>query len=228
MIIHQQMAVWVKWVLLGFSVIAAAALVSALLKGVWGTPHWLTQPSAVIAANGLLQLLLIEVLWLYHDRYYLPLLPGLIALLIGGAKRTRVTKAVMVAGVVVFAAISISGTIDNFRFNRAVSDGREWLLRRGVAPGHIDAGYALNGWWLYAHPENLLAGARPETDIPFIGNLADLPYKIAKAPMPSYEVVQVFTWHTLWAASNSIYVLRHRDLTSQWNTPSLGTVEQDN
>ncbi len=55
--------------------------------------------------------------------------------------------------------IALSGTIDEFRYLRAVADARAWLLRQGVVPKHIDAGYALNGWWLYAAaPPGLPAG----------------------------------------------------------------------
>jgi hypothetical protein len=150
-------------------------------------------------------------LWLYHDRYYLPLLPGLIIVLLRKITWTTVTKTVMVTGVLVYAAIAVSGTIDNHRFQRTVAQVRAWLLEQQARPWHIDAGYALNGWWLYAHPENLPPGASPEPDERYIKTHGELPYVIANVPIPAYLVVRVFTWQTLWAVSNQIYILQRAD-----------------
>ena len=80
------------------------------------SPLRCTQSSTIVLLHCILQFVLIEVLWLYHDRYYLPLLPGLIIVLLGKIKWTKVTQTVMVTGVLVYAAISVSGTIDNYRF----------------------------------------------------------------------------------------------------------------
>jgi len=41
-----------------------------------------------------------------------------------GTKWTRVMRDLVVAGVVIFGAVSVSGTIDAFRFNRAVAEAR--------------------------------------------------------------------------------------------------------
>jgi hypothetical protein len=128
---------------------------------------------------------------------------------------TKLTRTVMVTGVLVYAAISVSGTIDNYRFHRAVAQARAWLLEQQVPPWYIDAGYALNGWWLYAHPENLPPGASPEPDERYLKTRAELPYVIANSPIPSYTVVRVFVWQTLWAVSNKIYVLQRAQSASE-------------
>jgi Dolichyl-phosphate-mannose-protein mannosyltransferase len=206
---------WIRWVLLAFSGLSAAALIAILLEKLRRLRCWVTHASAVLAFNTLLQFFLIGALWLYHDRYFLPLLPGFIVLAARGVRPTKVMWAIMMAGVGMFAVLSVLGTIDNFRFNRTVSLAYDWLRDQGVPPADIDGGYVLNGWWLYAHPENLPPGARPETDVPFVTSRANLTYKIANVPTPSYEVVQVFTWQAFWAASNSIYVLRNTDVPSE-------------
>ena len=199
---------WIRQVLLGISLISAIGIIAALLESIRDRSRWMSQGGAVVFITGLLLFSTIEALWQYYDRYYLALLPGLIVLLISGLKQTKITKVVIVTGVLVSGTISVSGTIDNFRFNRAVSNAHEWLLSEKVAPWQIDAGYVLNGWWLYAHPDNLPPGARPETDVPFVTSKTRLPYRIANSPMPSYEVVRDLTWQSLWAASNKIYVLQ--------------------
>ena len=91
-----------------------------------------------------------------------------------------------------------------FRFSVAVTEVRIWLVRQGVAAGQIDAGYALNGWWLYA--PSLPSGRGPEPDVAFVTTMASLPCKIANAPEPGYEAVHRITWPALWAASDTIYV----------------------
>jgi len=116
----------------------------------------------------------------------------------------RIVKGVIIAGVLMFGVIAISGTIDNFRFNRTVAHAREWLLTQGVASWHIDAGYVLNGWWLYAHPHNPPTDARSEPDVPFVTGTTQLPYKIGSSSEPLYHVVRSFSGRSLWAASNTI------------------------
>jgi hypothetical protein len=210
--LSRHLPLWAVWALRGFVLLSSSAIVAALLEAFWRRLPRLQQPGVLLLLNSLLQFLVIEVLWLYYDRYYLPLLPGLIALLISTIKWSKVTQTVVVIGVLLFAAIAGSGTIDNFRFNRAVAQARVWLLEQQVAPWQIDAGYVLNGWWLYAHPEHLPPGARPESDVQYVTMHAELPYSIATTPLPAYRVLRILTWPTLWAVSNRIYVLQRLDL----------------
>jgi hypothetical protein len=218
---------WMRWALLTVSGLSAAALIAVLWGQLRRLRCWISHAGTLLASNTLLQFFLIEVLWLYHDRYFLPLLAGVIALALWAVRPTKVLWAIVMAGMSIFAVVSVLGTVDNFRFNRTASLAYGWLRDQGVPPAAIDAGYALNGWWLYAHPENLPAGARPETDVPFVTSRASLPYKLANVPTPPYEVVRVFTWQAFWTASNSIYVLRNPQVPAEVSTPSLGTIEQD-
>jgi hypothetical protein len=59
------------------------------------------------------QSLLFGALWLYYDRYYRPLLPGLIALLLARLRFTKVAMTVGVAGVLLWGAVAVTGTIDH-------------------------------------------------------------------------------------------------------------------
>ena len=171
----------------------------------------------MVLLNGLGQLLLLEVLWLFYDRYYLPLLPGSTAILAGFIKPTKRVTALILAGELLWGTIAITGTIDMFRFGVAVAEARTWLLQQGVAAEHIDAGYALNGWWLYAPA--LPTGRGPEPDVPFVTTMRSLPYKIANAPEPGYAVVHRITWPTLWAASDTLYVLQQTAETELLEPP---------
>ena len=178
---------WFQGLVLAISLSGAAALIAALIEGLWRWTHWLRGPATVLLLNGLGQLLFLEVLWLFYDRYYLPLLPGSTAILAGYLKPTKRVTAVILAGGLFWGAIAITGTIDMFRFSVAVAEAQTWLLRQGVPAGQIDAGYALNGWLLYA--PSLPSGRGPEPDVPFVTTMTSLPYKIANAPEPGYAVV---------------------------------------
>ena len=167
-----------------------------------------TGPPAIIAVVLVLQLGAIEALWFYYDRYYLPLLPGLIYLVFAAMPSTTLARVAAAGGVALLAGVSISGAVDSFRFNAAVADARRSLLAQGIALSAIDAGYPLNGWWLYAHPENLPAGSRLQSAVPLVTGPRLLPYKIATGPLPSYAVIEVVRWPTLWATTDRLYVLR--------------------
>jgi hypothetical protein len=139
---------------------------------------------------------------LIHDRYYLPLLPALIFALVRliPTRRWAVVAAILVTGSV--GVIAVTGTIDALRFNEALARERAQLLSRGVRPQDIDAGYVLNGWWLYAH------GLVDKDDVPFIANLRFLPYTLATTPLAGYVVDKVVDVPGFWSRPDRFYVLR--------------------
>ena len=127
------------------------------------------------------------------------------------------------AGVLLWGAVAVTGTIDQFRYTLTVVETRDWLLHRGVAAAHIDAGYALNGWWLYAHASN--RAAQPLDGSPMCPGSpvsSALPYKIANVPEPSYAVVRSFRRDMLWATSDTIYVLEHTAVREHWGSLPCG------
>jgi hypothetical protein len=220
-IVHRQLPRWGQAVMLGVSLSGAVALVAVLWDRLRQWPHGSRGPDAVLLLNLLLQTLLFEALWLYYDRYYLPLLPGLIALLLARLRPTKAVVTVGMAGVLLWGAIAVTGTIDQWRYHRTVVEARDWLLRHGIGAEHIDAGYALTGWWLYAHAPSGPPSRGREPDVPWITGWRSLPYKIADAPTPAYTVVRRVRRPMLWAASDTLYVLEHTAVTEHWGLPSL-------
>jgi hypothetical protein len=134
---------WGQVALLGVSLSGAVGLVAVLWDRLRQWPHGRREPDTVLLLNLLVQSMLFEALWLYYDRYYLPLLPGLIALLLASLRPTKVAMTVGVAGLLLWGVVAVTGTIDHWRYHRTVVEARDWLLRQGVAAEHIDAGYAL-------------------------------------------------------------------------------------
>jgi 4-amino-4-deoxy-L-arabinose transferase-like glycosyltransferase len=220
-IVHRQLPRWGQTVMLGVSLSGAVGLVAVLWDRLRRWPHGSREPYTLLLLNLLLQSLLFEALWLYYDRYYLPLLPGLIALLLARLRPTKVAIMGGLAGVLLGGAIAVTGTIDQWRYHRTVVEARDWLLRHGVGAEHIDAGYALTGWWLYAHAASGPPSRGREPDVPWITGWRPLPYKVANAAEPSYTVVRSFRRPMLWAASDTLYVLEHTAVTDDWGLPSL-------
>jgi hypothetical protein len=218
---HRQLPSWAPAVVLGVSFSGAMGLVASLWDRLRRGPSGRRSPDTVLLLNGLLQSLLCEVLWLYYDRYYLPLLPTCTALLLTRLRPTKIVTIVGMTGILLWGTVAVTGTIDQFRYNRTVVEARDWLLQQGVAAGHIDAGYALNGWWLYAHAPTGPPRRGQEPDVPWVTSWSALPYKIAHGPEPSYVVVRSLRRDMLWATADTIYVLEHTAVREHWGLPSL-------
>jgi hypothetical protein len=72
-------------------------------------------------------------------------------------------------GQVVMLGVSLSGAVGLvavfWERLRRWPAGREPGTRRGVGAEHIDAGYALTGWWLYAHTPSGTPSRGREPDV---------------------------------------------------------------
>jgi hypothetical protein len=95
------------------------------------------------------------------------------------------------------------------------------LLCTGSCAEHINAGYALTGWWLYAHTPSGPPSCEREPDGPWVTGWPPLPYKVANVAEPMYTVVRSFRRPMLWTASDTIFVLEHTAVTDYGGLPSL-------
>ena len=103
-IAHRQLPRWGQAVILGVSLSGAVGLVAVLWDRLRQWPSKSREPDTVLLLNLCLQGLLFEALWLYYDRYYLPLLPGCMALLLMGLRPTKIAIMVGTAGVLLWGA----------------------------------------------------------------------------------------------------------------------------
>jgi hypothetical protein len=151
---------------------------------------------------------LINILWFYNDRYALVLLPLLVVVALSGEGAERRPPRLAWMLTAVFAVIACVGVRDTLRFNQAVRDTWQSLVDGGVPPADIDAGYAWNGWVLYAHPENLAPGQTTD-DVPWVMSKRALRYRLAKGPMDGYAVVRRVEWDDdfRWPGPDRLYVL---------------------
>jgi hypothetical protein len=110
---------------------------------------------------------------------------------------TGFSSRLALTGVALLAFISISGAWDALRFNQACGEAFTYLRSLGVPAAEIDAGYSINGWVLYAHPENLPTGASPAQDVAWVSSKKERPYAVSNAPLPAYRILKEISWNVL-------------------------------
>ncbi len=110
---------------------------------------------------------------------------------------------------VIWAGVAISGTRDMLAFNEACATAARELEASGIPSWDIDAGYAWNGWRLYAHPDNLRPGANRWYDVPFVTSNRATHYSITNSPLPHSEVIRIVPLErSSWQATRAVYVVR--------------------
>ena len=108
-----------------------------------------------------------------------------------------------------WAAIAVTGTRDMLAYYEAASDAARVLEASGIPAWEIDAGYPLNGWRLYAHPEHLPPGADRRDDVPFVTSASHPPYAVVSHPPPGVTVLRVIPLpRATWQASRELYVVK--------------------
>jgi hypothetical protein len=165
---------------------------------------------------GAVNLAVIHALWLYNDRYYLPLAPAIACAGALWAARVRAPAVIASVLLALFWIVAVTGTRDMLDVNETVARAAADLEAAGVPAWDIDTGWALNGWRLWAHPERLAPGATRETGVPFVTSKTPTTYAIASALLPDRDVIRVLPLpHAWWQATDRIYVLRRRQLPRQ-------------
>jgi hypothetical protein len=151
---------------------------------------------------------LIMVLWFFgrwnSDRYSVVLLAPLIVVLVNNHVRSKVA----LVCITILYAVSMLVTWNENQTSRATAEAVAWLREKSIPFASIDAGYVLNGWNLYAHPENLPPGALPERDVPLVTSGEKKPYVIAASPIAGYRVIREYSWAIpLTSFKPKVYVL---------------------
>jgi hypothetical protein len=188
--------------------LGAGASLAAAARALQRRNSW-RGDGVVIAAFIVVYLALVHLLWFYNDRYYVVFAP---ALAIAGAKAidtNRTGKCVAATVFAIWAAISITGTREMISFNDTLTETARELETSGVPAWQVDAGYASNGWRLYAHPENGRPGSDRRYSVPFVTSADIVPYSISSSPLPDSEVIRVIPLpNATWQASRELYLLR--------------------
>ena len=156
----------------------------------------------------LLHVGVISVLWLYADRYYLALMPALVACVLYALRHAPLSPLVAAGVLALQLGIGVIGTRDALRYNEVSREAYVALVRAGVRPYDIDAGWSWNGWMLYAQ-QRLPEGVDRERDIPAVTSKAPRPYLFAKAPVAGYRTLSRVHWKgRAWPWPNELLVLQ--------------------
>ena len=110
----------------------------------------------VLLAFAVLYLGVLGLVWPFFERWWLPVVPPLTALLLvpeaAAAGASRPLRAAGAALLVVLAVYGVAGTRDHLALQRARWELLDGLLEAGVSPARIDGGFEFGGWFNY-HPD---------------------------------------------------------------------------
>jgi len=177
----------------------------------WLPPNRWGRAEFVIVAFAALHLVCINVLWLYNDRYYVVLAPLVAIVAARALDLDSRAKWVAAAMLVVWSGVAISGTRDMLAFNQAAATLERETEASGIPRWDIDAGYALNGWNLYAHPENLPPGTDRRYEVPFVTSDRPTHYSITNSPLPDSEILRIVPLERAsWQSTHALYLVRRR------------------
>lgn len=191
--------------------ILGALMVASLIAGIPRLRQTDWRAGRILIAFALLNVLVINVLWVYYDRYYLILAPAAAYVAAGGMLDARVRRWPAWGLLALWAALAIPGTRAVLATNALVEDMTRELEQQGVPPFDIDAGYTSNAWRLYSHPENLPPGADPHTDVPSVSDEIETKYAIVTQPAPSDEILKTADLPSAWwQLKGHVYTVRRR------------------
>jgi hypothetical protein len=200
--------VWWRWVMFPLCCGSSAVVLAGLLRR--------TDRAADVYLGFLVlgQFCLLVILWLFHDRYELVLVPLLGALVL--ARHPPLNRPAVVAGVLVFAVVAGVGLRDHLRFNHALWQAVAELRRLGATDREIDGGYVVTGSLQYANPEH---APRDADGWQFISGMTTrygkLRYQIAVRPLPDLRPLGQIPYHLSLSGTGVIYLYDRGAVTGQ-------------
>jgi len=200
--------------------------VALLLSGLGVAAVWRrrrVQPSEVFLGLTLLgHFGLVALLWLFYDRYMPPLLVPALALVLMNQPVRR--PAIALVGLAALASLSLVGMRDHLAYDRAVWLGVDSLRRLGARDAEINAGYPVNGWLQYAHPEHAPRDTDGRPRIPWINGSKEDPlrYWVANRPVAGYRTLQAIPYRRWLGRSGRIFVLERLRAGAAGTLPEPG------
>jgi Dolichyl-phosphate-mannose-protein mannosyltransferase len=186
----------------GLTIAAAVLLALAVMPLVQRRPP----PEALSLTWGLAAYFaLTTLLWLFYDRYLLPLVVIVVALRLAtvGIPRPRLA----LAGVGLFAVVSTAGTWDHLQYSRALWEAVDWARRAGIEARDLDGGYVVNGWLHYAHPEHAARAPNGDVDVLWVNGGGATRYRISKQVPPGARALHAVRYERILAPSGSLHVV---------------------
>jgi hypothetical protein len=161
--------------------------------------------AGVLAWGALGYFVMGTVLWLFYDRYALPIVPMAVALRLAATGIPRRPLALL--GVAMLAAVSGVGTWDHLRYNHALWTAVAWARHAGIDERELDGGYVVNGWLQYAHPERAIRAPNGDVSVSDVNGGRPGRYGIVKRLPPGARVLHAVSYRRLMAPSGRLYVV---------------------
>lgn len=193
------------WAVLAFLGIASAA--TAALAG--GADLW-RERARVQRSPGELAALIFPLVylgplglqWPFFDRWLIPVIPLLLALLArhlsAAPERWRQLRAT--GAVALLAVFAVVGTRDQFTYQRALASLSRQVIAQGIPPAEIDGGNEFNAWYHFGRvavaPSNPITGDRWVMENTVILSLAPR--------LPGYEPFASRSYRTLLPPSRVV------------------------
>jgi hypothetical protein len=171
---------------------------------------------------------------LSRDRYLLPLVPLVIAVVLWCARSARLVAPVAIAGVALFAAVSIGGVHDFLTFQSKVWETARAAHATGIPYRDLDAGAGWDAYHLYEyslrHPARPAAPAGLSSDqarrlkdlklspddiapwwIDFYAPATTSRYVVSAEPLLGYRVLSSARWDSwLHRGAQRVYLLKRK------------------
>jgi hypothetical protein len=151
---------------------------------------------AVLYLTFLIVLVAVLVFPIIYGRYFLPLLPAAIILLLDAGQRLRSSTGLASASLLALGLLSVGLMWDSWNWHAARWSGSQRLVDSGVPLTKLDAGYEWNGWWLaeatYAY---LPVHGQPIVDEPW-RHVIDPQYMVTFSVVPGYHIAQTWPFYS--------------------------------
>jgi hypothetical protein len=142
----------------------------------------------------------------FFDRYFLPLLPLTILIIVplySEVKKWIMVTAFGITGI--FFLFSVAGTHDYLSWNRARWTALESLKKEGITPDKTDGGYEFNGWYNTNAPNPEITGQKSWWYV------KDDEWAVSFGNLSCYKPVRVYPWFSwLNLDTDSIWLLKRQ------------------
>lgn len=190
---------WLRWMITVITLTSGAILLGAMCR--W--PYSPGEAFLLWCVVG--HLLLVALLWLIFDRYALVFTPLVVALLLSARPLAR--PRVAIGLVCLWAVVGMVGLRDHLAYSHALWGAVDSLQREGAPASQIDAGYVVNGWLQYAHPENARRNEEGEVSVPMVNGGGLLHYQISNAPSKEWPTLRTVPYSSWLSGRGQLYIL---------------------
>src|SRR5262249_2232154 len=116
-------------------------------------------------------------------------------------------------GFVAFGALAERGAAEH-----ALWTAVDRLRARGISAAEIDAGYTVNGWLQYAHPDQAHRDRNGAVAVPWMNADSKLPWVVGQQPLAGTMVVEEIPYRRMLRAPGVIAILRRLPVPARSST----------